>query len=518
MCNKGRMGREIVRGRWGKLCVFLMMVSPLVCVAAEKVHPLQAKLDAGENLSLRPGQVVTISESLKFRNAGQRIETVGAKTAAEYARIVHADGEQGTLIEANGIAGAILSKLILDGNRQGFRKPDGVLTMEPMLSFGGEGAVGQEIRNCIVISGRCAGGWGAIHAQEGGDHIVIRDNVIFGAGADIRGNGRSPFEKSFGWGDGISTASRNTLVENNLIYDVTDDGVMVQGGPGTIVKGNVMVSISREMLGGVVLIDPFKYYELDAAKKTYDYRGVVLEGNRVLGLGGRIHVGIPLGGPPWNGGFAGATLVGARVINNQVSGGAMGYGFVVDGVDDFEISGNTCDATQSGLGDGFMGTLPDAAKAFQFNPAGIGTSRLQAEFEPMKKSLVGVLRAARSPKYTRNSLGYRDPPYPDEEVNAVVKMAFVEMLGRDPQDAEFRYWTRWLQETRSNADTLRRNLMTHGQFLRRHGTIDPLDLHTWRNERWLKMILKTCSEVQEGGADWPNAREWNEKLLKSLYE
>jgi len=500
------------------LCGVLLLVGPLVCGAAETGDSLQAKLDAGENIALKPGQVVTLTESLKFRKAGQRIETVGAKTAAEYARIVHADGEQGTLIEANGIAGAVLSKLILDGNRQGFRKPNGVLTMEPMLSFGGEGAVGQEVRNCIVISARCAGGWGAIHAQEGGDHIVIRDNIIFGAGADIRGNGRSSFEKSFGWGDGISTASRNTRVENNLIVDVTDDGVMVQGGPGTIVKGNVIVSISREMLGGVVLIDPFKYYELDAEKKIYDYRDVVLEDNLVLALGGRIHVGIPLGGPPWNGGFAGTTLAGARVINNQVSGSAMGYGFVVDGVDEFEISGNTCDATQSGRGDGFMGTLPDAPKAFQFNPAGIGTSRLQDEFEPMEKSLVGVLRAARSPQYTRNSLGYRDQPYPDEEVAAAVKMAYVEMLGRDPQAKEWKYWSKWLQQTRSNADTLRRHLMANAAFTKRYGTIDPLDLHMWRNERWLKMILKTCSEVQEGGADWPNAREWNETLLKSLYK
>ncbi len=498
------------------MCNVLLLTGPLLCAGAEKTNSLQARLDAGENIALRPGQVVRVSESLKFRRAGQRIETVGAKTAAEYARIVMADGAVGTLINADGVPGAVLSKLILDGNRPGFRKPDGVLDMVPMLSFGGEGAVDQQIRACIVIAGRCAGGWGAIHVQEGGQGIVIQDNVVFAAGADIRGNGRSPFEKAFGWGDGISSASRDTVIVNNLIYDVTDDGVMLQGAPGSVVRDNVIVSISREMLGGIVLIDPFKYYELDAEKKVYDYRGVVMEDNLMLALGGRMHVAVALGGPAWNGGFAGTTLLGARVVNNHVSGGAVGYGYVADGVDDFEVMGNTCDATHSGWGDGFMGVLPDAAKAFQFNPAGVGSSRLQDEFEPMEKSLVGVLRAARSPKYTRNPQGYRDQPYPDEEAAAVVQMAYVEMLGRDPKAGELAYWTKWLRETRSNADTLRRSLMTTWEFVKSHGYVDPLDLHPWRDERWLKMILTTCSELQANGVDWPSARELNEKLMGTL--
>ena len=177
-----------------KLSVSLMLAGSLASFGEALIDgsELQARLDAGENVALQPGQVAVLQESLKFRKAGQRIETTDAKTVSDYARIVHAEGSQGTLIEAKGIAGATLSKLILDGNRPGFRHPEGVLTMEPMLSFGGEGAVGQEVSRCIVLSGRCAGGWGAIHVQEGGADIVIRDNVVFSAGADIRGNGRSP--------------------------------------------------------------------------------------------------------------------------------------------------------------------------------------------------------------------------------------------------------------------------------------------------------------------------------------
>ena len=147
-----------------------------------------------------------------FRTAGQRIETVDQFRLADYAE--NCNGRQcgqGTLINASGIAGATLSKLILDGNRQGFRSDDGELVEEPMLSFGGAGADRQVIEKCIVMNGRCSGGSGAIHVQEGGKDIVVPADDAFSAGADIWGNGRSALERPFGWGDGISTASRNTF-------------------------------------------------------------------------------------------------------------------------------------------------------------------------------------------------------------------------------------------------------------------------------------------------------------------
>ncbi len=463
-----------------KLIGTLLLVLPLVCSGKGIMdgRTLQAQLDEGKDIALQPGQVVEVTESLKFRKAGQRIETVGARTALDYARIVLADGAQGTLIKANGIAGISLSKLILDGNRPGFRQSEGILTMEPMLSLGGEGAVGQEVRHCVVIGSRCAGGWAAIHMQEGGKDIIVQDNIVFASGADIRGNGRSPYEKPFGWGDGISTASRDTTIFNNLIYDATDEGIMVQGGPGTLVKGNVIVAISREMLGGIALIDPFKYYELDVEKRIFDYRDVVVEDNLILAAGGRIHVGIPMGGAPWNPYFRGTTLMGARILNNRISGGSAGYGYVVNGINEFEIMGNTSDATYSGLGDGLPGKPPDAPMAFMYDPGNVGSSDLQKEFVPMKKSLAGVLRARRTPKDSRNPLGYRDQAYPEQEAGAAVKMAFVEMLGRDPREDELKHWIEWLKQTRSNTDAIRCSLMMTSEFVRVHGYVDPLDLHT----------------------------------------
>ncbi|TWU32647.1 hypothetical protein [Novipirellula artificiosorum] len=131
----------------------------------------------------------------------------------------------------------------------------------------------------------------------------------------------------------------------------------------------------------------------------------------------------------------------------------------------------------------------------------------------MKNSLDRVLRNNRSPV---DPLGYRDAAYPEEEARAVVRLAFVEMMGRDPELDESEHWIGWLRETRSNGDTLRRCLMTTSEFIGRHGYVNPLHFHTWRNSRWLKNILATCSEAQSQGIDWPNARQWNEELIRAL--
>jgi hypothetical protein len=101
---------------------------------------------------------------------------------------------------------------------------------------------------------------------------------------------------------------------------------------------------------------------------------------------------------------------------------------------------------------------------------------------------------------------------PDAEVVVVInepeQLNFLStMLERDPQEKELKYWTKWLQGARSNADALRSNLMTRAEFIKKYGYVNPLNLHAWRNDRWLELILKTCSEFQKEGTDWPDARD-----------
>ncbi len=479
---------------------------------------LQALLDKGEDVALQPGEEVELTETLQVKHKDQAIYTRGAETASEYATIRHGKGSSGTLIEGYGIAGLRISDLILDGNRTDFRQSEGLLEQEPMLSLGGEGAVGQEIRRCFVMNSRSAGGWAAIHMQEGGEGIVVEDNIVFACGADIRGNGRSPYEKPFGWGDGISTASRNTLIRNNLIYDSTDEGVMVQGGPGSKVLDNVIVSVSREMLGGIALIDPFGYYKMDPAEsKRFDYQGVLVEENWIIAMGGRIHAGVPMGGAAWHPNLGGTVLYGATVRNNLISGKAGGYGYVANGIDGFTISGNKSDAVYSGKGDGLPGNPPDEPSAFLYDPGAIGNSALQPEFLPAKGHVTKVLRSDRGGRVPADALGYRDLGYPDKEVEAVVEMAYLEMLGRNTSEVELKYWTNWLCSTHANSDTLRIWLMSTGEFVKNFGYMNPQELHVWRGDRWLEMMTTACADFQKkNNGKWPEARDLHQKIVKAL--
>lgn len=129
----------------------------------------------------------------------------------------------------------------------------------------------------------------------------------------------------------------------------------------------------------------------------------------------------------------------------------------------------------------------------------------------MKKSLDRVLKSNRVPS---DPLGYRDAGYSKAESRAIVNAAFIKLVEREPQEKEIEHWSKWLRETRSNSDSLRCGLMSTPEFIHLRGYVNPLKLHKLRNDRWLKMILKTGSEYQPKGQDWPNARQWNEKLLE----
>ena len=471
---------------------------------------LQAKLDAGEPIELMPGQVITIQETLRVTQPGQQIKTVGATNASEFATLRMADGSGGTLIDARGIGRVTISSVILDGNRYGFTSGDGLLSKEPMVWLGGAGAVEQVVQQCVIINSRCAGGWGSVHVNEGGDRILIENNLIFGSGTDFRGSGRADRENPWGMADGISTASRNTSILNNLILDAVDEGIMVQGAPGTVVKRNVIVAVSREMLGGIALVDPFEFYELGGGERRFNYKSVMVNDNVIVAEGARIHAALPLGGPTWTQGFLGTTLEGAFVRNNEIRGGALGYGVVANGIDQFRVTGNQVSGTCSGIGDG---VAVDPAAPFLFDPSTVGTSRLQEEFVPMKAGLVGVLRSARNPV---DSTGYRDAAYPKAEAIAVVRMAYQEMLGREPSEEQQRLRVQWLMESRTCADTLRRELMQLDEFIQANGPVSPDTLHAWRTDHWLKLILKTCSSIQKKGVEWPDAREWSEALFDAL--
>ncbi|WP_136060957.1 right-handed parallel beta-helix repeat-containing protein [Pontiella sulfatireligans] len=494
----------------------VLLAGAAVAMAGVPLADLQARLDTGEDLLLEPGSEWELSAPLRFRVPGQRIETAGDVLPSQYARLRLAPGLAGTIISGEGVSGISIRKLVLDGNRDHFDRETGTLPARPFVDLGGSGAVAQTVSRCILLNTRCSGGWGALHVREGGRDIQVTDNVVVGSGPDLRGNGTAPQELPYGWGDGISTASPDSLVRNNLIIDATDQGIMVQGAPGTLVQSNVVAAVSREMLAGIALYEPFFDYRMSPPEaERYDYSGVVVERNLIDAFGGRIHVAIPMGPAAWNGRLLGKTLVGATVRENGLSGHAMGYGYVVNGVDQFTVVSNRSEAVFSGLGDGFKGRKPEPPAAFLYAPSSVGSSVLQSEFRPASSNLVGVLRNGWEP---RNARGFRSVGYGDAELEAVIRAAFLEMLGRYPLQGELTHWSDWLMTSEVNADFLRVQLMVSPEFVQRFGRVSPDGLHAWRGRRWLPMIVEGIEKLSDGAPqEWPPARGLHAYLWVQLH-
>ena len=464
---------------------------------------LQAVLDGGGDLLLEPGRVYEVGETLRVTTPNQKIATRDARQIGDFATLRITSDTTGTVIDAAGTPGVTIERLILDGNRYGMLTPDGSAPHEPLLSLGREGGDNQAVRQCVLLNSRSRGGWGAIHFHENGNSNLIEDNIVFGAGVDVLGNGRSGHERPFGYGDGISTTSRNTLVRNNLVIDATDEGIMVQGAPGTRVESNMIAAVSREMLGGIALIDPSFHYAIDTDQRIHDYRGVIVRNNIVDAFGARIHIAFPMGGPVWNDRAQGTTLVGAQVLDNRVAGGAAAYGFAAAGIDAFTVRGNRSDARYSGAGDGMHQNPPDPPAAFLFDPESVGTSDLQDDFKPSQRHILHLMRNFWQPS---NPLGYRATDYGEAEAEAIVRAAYLEMMGRQPTSDERDRWIRWLQQTKANADSLRRTLMATEEFCARHGYHDPLDLQGFRTGLWMRHLTTEAQRLIEGGGQaWPVA-------------
>ncbi|MFC2081030.1 hypothetical protein ACFLR8_02350 [Bacteroidota bacterium] len=495
-------------------CLALAFLILMLSISARASDPgLQDILDRGEDLLLEPGKEYILDKALIFRVEGQIISTRDAEKISDFATLRLAAGPEGTLINAEGIPGIVIETIIADGNRDNLKTPDGKVNMVPLISMGKEGGNGQIIRRCMVINSRSAGGWAAIHVHENCSDIRIEDNIIFSAGVDVRGNGRSAQEFPLGWGDGISTAARNSIVRNNLVIDAADEGIMVQGAPGTLVEKNMISAVSREMLAGIALIDPSVHYVLDSLSRRYDYRGIIVRDNIIDALGSRIHIGMALGGPTWGTHFGGTTLVGARIENNLVSGEAAAYGYAANGIDEFTVKGNKSTATYSGLGDGLPGDPPDPPGAFLYDPDHIGSSKLQKEFKAMERHLIHLMRNSYSPK---NKLGYRLAPYGESEARAVVRWAFIEMLGREPVEEEYGQWTGWLNSTEENADMLRGFLTGTQEFRIKNDYMSPLQLLEFRTGLWTGLIKEENEKIMKSSGKWPSAKELYNNILKQI--
>jgi len=472
---------------------------------------LQAVLDSGADLGLKPGGVYDISEALVYKKAGQKIFTQDARYPSQFATLRIVNKELLQLVNAGGVEGAVLEHVILDGQRYALSiKPklyiNGIAATEPSLVyFGDQGGDNQIVRECVFLNARC---WSTLKVHEGARNVLIENNFIFGAGGDCRGNGRELTEGRVKWGDGITFASRDSVIRNNLIIDPTDVGFVLFGSPGTIAESNVVASISRESLGGANLVDPINYYKL--SENETDYRGVKVRNNYVDAFGARIHVGYPVGAPIWSPKNRGKFLTGGEVNDNTMAGGAGGYGFVAHTLKGWKITGNKSTASYSGIADGLSSTnRAHVPIAFVYNPETVFDSELQDEFVKCHPHIDHLLRCNHGPK---DEKGYRIYPYGDAEADAVVKAAYLEMLGREADEGERKENVTLLQSNTLNADGIRRRIMGSAEFKNCYGDVASEDLHLYRTKLWFGI----CNAIIRDAYQWPSARDMYFKALRAL--
>ncbi len=498
-----------------KMLIFIGMGVLLNGALAEPVakpgDDLQAVLDKGGDLLLKPGAVYAITNTLHFRKPGQRIATQDARFPSDYATLKIADKSLMMLVNAGGVKGAVLERVTLDGNRYAMSvvpKPKiGGGGQPAMVHFGGDGGNNQIVRECVFMSTRT---WSTLKMHEGASQLLVENNLFFGAGVDPRGNGRDLNEVPFGWGDAISCAARDSLVRNNLIIDPTDVGVVLYGAPGTVVEDNAIASISRESLGGINLVDGLDYYAIDAAKTVFDYRGVKVRNNLIDAFGARIHMHIPVGCVPWVPHWRGKILQGGEVTGNTLAGGAAAYGMVAHGITGWKITGNVSAASYSGLAEyGDHKNPPDDPAPFLYDAKTVEKCTLQPEFAKSKRHIEHLLRTQFAPE---DEHGYQMHDYGDAEVKAVVEAAYLEMLGRPADAAGLKQNSQLLRERKLNADGLRRRMMASPEFKNRFGQVPPEELHPYRVKLWFGI----CNELIRREGKFPAAKKLYKDALDAL--
>lgn len=173
---------------------------------------------------------------------------------------------------------------------------------------------------------------------------------------------------------GIALACTNSVVRSNTIIDVWGVGMVIFGAPGSLVEGNTIRAETRGLYGAINMVD-FQVY-------NGNYTGVRVHANVIDAAGATIRVALGMGYRVW---FCvdpndptDRTLFGATVTDNILRGTHMQYGFAVDGVRDWTVTGNQDLATHSGTPTGqCFGQVASPPAGFQIHRA-----RAQGAFQP----------------------------------------------------------------------------------------------------------------------------------------
>ncbi|HZM77787.1 MAG TPA: hypothetical protein VFC19_18875 [Candidatus Limnocylindrales bacterium] len=275
----------------------------------------------GATAVLCPGAVFELHGSVRFTAANQRLTTLGQPTDASRANLRIVAATLTAAVYGLDQSGVVVENVQVDGNRSAL----GYLAGPALIQLGGA-ATGQVVRQ---VAARHTRSWSTIHIHEGG----ISANTPLCQRATISDNQLGPAGMPDGtWADGISLACGNSLVARNTIRDATDGAIVVFGAPGSLIQDNTIVAETRQLLGGINLVD--------FGPTNGNYTGTRVTGNVIDARSEFIKVAVAMGPRVWScAGGVGANF-GASVTGNRLSGQNMGYGFAVAGVSGWTVSGN----------------------------------------------------------------------------------------------------------------------------------------------------------------------------------
>ncbi|MBM7787364.1 right-handed parallel beta-helix repeat-containing protein [Tenggerimyces flavus] len=367
------------------LCGPAAVAAPASCVPSGTQAAInKALVGAGKKVFLCAGAVFKLSAPVKFTAPRQELATKGLPTGSTRATLrLNAAGIT-TAVDGNGQSGIVLQNVQVDGNRAALGRKAG----NALVQLGGNVA-DQVVRKSLIREPRS---WSALHLFEGTvtssvpgcQRAQVVDNEIGPAGLD------SP---SGQWADGISLACGSSTVRGNTITDATDGGIVVFGAPGSVIEQNTIVAVSRVLLGGISMVD--------VAPVNGNYTGTIVRNNVIEARSAFVKVGLAQGWQVWTCGTG--TVYGGTVTGNTLRGQHLGYGYAVNGVRDWTVSGNVDQARHVGVPSAGCGGLPSAPAGYQV--AAATSSTLQSEFQPASLTYVlGVTEPTPPPTGTPPAL------------------------------------------------------------------------------------------------------------------
>lgn len=333
------------------------------CLSGGDQNTINAKLNGPNKTAvLCPGAVFELTDSVIISADGQQIYTEGFPTDDTRAMLRIVSSDLSTAVYMRDFNNAILSHVVVDGNRPnlGYKGGDALI-------YAGGSSSGQVIRSVKIMEPRS---WSALQLIEGHpapeppcSNALVEDNEIGPAG-----------QSDGTWADGISLSCTNTTVRNNLIVDATDGGIVIFAAPGSVIEGNTVRAKTRVLLGGINMVDYAPPYK-------GDYTGTIVRNNVIDADGAVIRIGLGMGVRVWGclpENAENDTIFGGTVIGNTLRGEWMQYGFAISGVRDWTAIDNVSEATHSGVPTvECRGRVAAPPSAFLFDP-----ERAQGTFQP----------------------------------------------------------------------------------------------------------------------------------------